>query len=89
MTVLDFAVKRPHTSGGGHTEYDTEGRDSKGNWHVKRRFTDFHTLRKIIQKRFPGVPVPLIPPKQTFGNKDQMFLLDRMFYLQRFLRKLA
>lgn len=33
--------------------------------------------------------MPLCPPKQTFGNKDPMFLQDRMFYLQRFMRKVS
>jgi sorting nexin-1/2 len=42
-----------------------------------------------LSKRFPGIPIPIVPPKKAIGNKDLTFVQDRTFYLQRFLRKLA
>ena len=33
--------------------------------------------------------IPLVPPKKAMGNKDVVFLQERRFYLERFLRKLA
>lgn len=33
--------------------------------------------------------IPLVPPKKAMGNKDAVFLQERRFYLERFLRKLA
>lgn len=42
-----------------------------------------------MSKRFPGIPIPIPPPKKAIGNKDLTFVQDRTFYLQRFLRKLA
>eukprot|EP00349_Pseudokeronopsis_sp_Brazil_P010769 CAMPEP_0202977490 /NCGR_PEP_ID=MMETSP1396-20130829/84278_1 /ASSEMBLY_ACC=CAM_ASM_000872 /TAXON_ID= /ORGANISM="Pseudokeronopsis sp., Strain Brazil" /LENGTH=287 /DNA_ID=CAMNT_0049716239 /DNA_START=131 /DNA_END=995 /DNA_ORIENTATION=+ len=33
--------------------------------------------------------IPKIPPKQAIGNKDMKFILDRRYYLERFLRKIA
>jgi hypothetical protein len=33
--------------------------------------------------------LPVLPEKQAFGNKEVLFLQDRTFYLQRYLRKMA
>jgi len=40
-------------------------------------------------KRWPGVPIPSLPPKRAIGNKDLVFVQDRTYYLQRFMRKVA
>ena len=35
------------------------------------------------------MPIPSIPPKQNFGNTDLVFIQQRRYYLERFLRGLA
>ena len=85
---FNFSVKNPQDNGG-HITYDTRGKDRQGNWEAKRRYNDFFELHEMLTKRFPGIPIPIVPPKKAIGNKDLTFIQDRTFYLQRFLRKLA
>jgi sorting nexin-1/2 len=33
--------------------------------------------------------IPKVPPKKAIGNKDMRFILERRYYLERFLRKLS
>lgn len=84
----EFSVRNPHDAGG-FTAYDCKGKDKQGLWEGKRRYNEFYELHDTLQKRFPGVPIPCIPPKKAFNNKDLVFVQDRTFYLQRFLRKIA
>jgi hypothetical protein len=85
---FDYSVKNPQDNGG-HIAYEVRGKDRLGAWDCKRRYNEFFLLHEILTKRFPGVPIPLVPPKQAIGNKDNTFIQDRTFYLQRFLRKLS
>ena len=85
---FNYSVKNPHDNGG-HIVYDVKGKDRSGPWDCKRRYNEFFLLHEILQKRFPGIPIPLVPPKKAIGNKDNTFVQDRTFYLQRFLRKLS
>ena len=39
--------------------------------------------------RWPGIPIPSIPPKKAIGNKDLKFINERRFYLERFLKKMS
>ncbi len=39
--------------------------------------------------RWPGMFIPRVPPKQAIGNKDMKFIIERRYYLERFLRKIA
>ena len=87
-TDVEFWVKNPQDNGG-HVTYEVRGRDEIGIWEVKRRYNCFYYLREVLCKRFPAIPIPLVPPKKAIGNKDVYFLQDRTFYLQRFIRKLA
>lgn len=77
---FNYSVKNPHDNGG-HIVYDVRGKDRQGPWEGNRRYNEFFLLHEIIQKRFPGIPIPCIPPKQAIGNKDNTFLQDRTFYL--------
>jgi len=33
--------------------------------------------------------IPQIPKKKAIGNKDRVYLMERRFYLERFIRGLA
>lgn len=85
---INYSVKNPQDNGG-HIAYEVRGKDRQGAWDCKRRYNEFYLLHDILQKRFPGVPIPVIPPKKAIGNKDTTFVQDRTFYLQRFLRKIS
>lgn len=87
-TAFDFSVRNPQDSGG-HIVYEVTGKDKQGEWSVKRRYNEFYVLRDSLKQRFPSVPIPLVPPKKSLGNKDLVFLQERRYYLERFLRKLA
>ena len=65
------------------------GRDLQGEWECKRRYNEFYTLYDTLIKRWPGIVLPQCPPKKAMGNKDIIFLQERRFYLERFLRKLS
>ena len=84
----DYSVKNPQDQGG-HIVYDVRGKDKQGPWEGKRRYNEFYGLWEVLTKRWPGVPIPGIPPKKAIGNKDLTFIQDRTFYLQRFMRKVA
>lgn len=84
----DFSVKNPQDFGG-HIVYDVKGKDKQGPWEGKRRYSEFFELYSALVKRWPGVPIPGIPPKKAIGNKDLTFVQDRTYYLQRFMRKTA
>ena len=66
-----------------------KGKDLQGSWECKRRFNEFYLLQEALSKRWPGIVIPLCPPKKAVGNKDLVFLQERRFYLERFLRKMA
>lgn len=66
-----------------------KGRDNEGLWECKRRFNEFYILYETLHKRWPGIILPLCPPKKAVGNKDIIFLQERRFYLERFMRKIC
>ena len=73
----------------GHIVYNVRGKDQQGEWECKRRYNEFFLLQECLAKRWPSIVLPLVPPKKAVGNKDLIFLQERRFYLERFLRKLA
>lgn len=73
----------------GTTLYKLNGRDKEGLFEGQRRYNEFFLLREILLKRFPGLPVPTCPPKKSIGNTDIIFIQQRRYYLERFLRNLA
>lgn len=60
-----------------------------GNWDGERRYNEFFKLHSVLVARWPGVPIPTLPPKKAIGNKELKFLNERRFYLERFLKKMA
>ena len=88
QTEAKFRCINPQNKGG-HMVYNCYGEDEKGEWEGVRRYNNFFKLHEELQKRWPGVPIPNIPPKKTIGNKDVKFINERRFYLERFLKKMA
>ena len=85
---LQFSVTNPHDHSG-HIVYDVKGVDKKGPFDCQRRYNDFASLHDALMKRWPGIFIPQIPKKKAIGNKDRVYLMERRFYLERFLRNLA
>ncbi len=55
-------------------------------WCVRRRFSDFDWLRKILVKLFPRNLIPPIPGKKVGPRRfEQDFIEKRMMFLQKFL----
>lgn len=58
------------------------------NYVVRRRYSDFEWLRKILFTLYPGVPVrcwlkkiPPLPKKSYSGRFNEQFIMKRMRYL--------
>jgi len=73
----------------GHVVYVCRGTDAQGTWEGERRYKEFDKLYSVIEQRWPGVPLPMLPPKKAIGNKEIRFINERRFYLERFLKKLS
>jgi len=58
-------------------------------WEGDRRYNEFHKLHEKLDQRWPGIPLPMLPPKKAIGNKDIKFINERRFYLERFLKKMS
>lgn len=69
--------------------YTIKGRDNDGDFEGSRRYKDFDALRSYLVKNWPGIYIPFIPPKQSFGNKNEKFVENRMYFLNRFLKKIG
>ena len=88
QSAVEFTVRDPQDANG-HIVYVCKGIDLQGPWECMRRYNEFFTLHDALTKRWPGIVLPCVPPKKTMGNKDLVFLQERRFYLERFLRKLS
>jgi len=69
--------------------YSCKGVDNAGQWEGTKRYSEFHKLHEVLDSRWPGIPIPNLPPKKAIGNKDVKFINERRFYLERFLKKLS
>jgi sorting nexin-1/2 len=84
----EFQCINPQTKSG-HIVYTCRGSDANGFWEGERRFNEFYKLHAILEQRWPGVPIPILPPKKAIGNKEIKFINERRFYLERFLKKIS
>ncbi|OCF46000.1 hypothetical protein I317_00088 [Kwoniella heveanensis CBS 569] len=61
----------------------------KGSFSVLRRFSDFLWLFEVLTSNNPGVIVPPVPGKHTFGRFQDQFIETRRAALQRCLGKIT
>ncbi|GAB0088139.1 sorting nexin-13-like [Sergentomyia squamirostris] len=59
------------------------------SWHIYRRYSKFLELKKILQKKFPGLGKLPFPAKKTFQNTQRTVLEHRMNILNQFLREIC
>jgi len=61
----------------------------KERFEIYRRYSDFAVLRESLCDRFPGLYVPPIPSKKAIGNKEQVFVDERCFLLNMFIKQIS
>lgn len=72
-----------------HHVYRVKGRDHHGEFEVLRRFREFDTLRKVFFARFLGLYVPPIPEKKAVGKTEGIFVEERQFFLDKFMKEIS
>jgi sorting nexin-1/2 len=61
----------------------------KSSFSVLRRYSDFLWLYATLQMNNPGVVVPPVPEKNTFGRFDDTFVRQRRLALEKCIQKIA
>ena len=69
--------------------YKVAGKDSKGSFEGNRRYNEFFLLRQVMIVNWPGVFIPSTPSKKLVGNKDVKFIVERRYFLERFILQLS
>jgi len=46
-------------------------------------------LYEALFKRYPGLYIPPIPPKQNSGKSKALFIDERQYFLDEFLKKIC
>ena len=72
-----------------YVNYEIEGKINKKNFGLYRRYSEFAVYRKLLRKNWPGVFIPFLPPKKTYGNLDDTFIIMRRKFLQYFCNKIC
>ena len=72
-----------------YVNYELEGKIKKKNFTLYRRYSEFAVFRKLLRANWPGVFIPFLPPKKTYGNLDDTFILRRRKFLQNFCNKIC
>lgn len=70
---------------GAHVTYTIKGYDRQGEFEALRRYSEFHSFHNALVNRYPGLYIPPIPPKKAVGNTDMNFVIERRYFLDRFL----
>jgi hypothetical protein len=86
---LHFEVIKPCLINNKYVAYQVRGEDSLGSFESMRRYNEFFMLKNTISARWPGIYVPCIPPKKAVGNKDVLFIVERRYFLERFLKQIS
>ena len=85
--VAIWSVVNPQKSPkGDYIVYTVLGMDRSGKLEIQRRYSDFEVLRQTFVDRWPGLYIPPIPKKQSFGNKEQVIINERQFLLNLFIK---
>ena len=72
-----------------YVNYEIEGKMNKKSFALYRRYSEFAEYRKLLRKNWPGVFIPFLPPKKTYGNLDDTFIIMRRKFLQYFSNKIC
>jgi hypothetical protein len=81
-----FTCRSPCLVNGSYVAYLIVGKDRFGTFEGKRRYNEFFLIRKYLVKNWPGIYVPAVPDKKAFGNLEMAYILERRYFLERFLK---
>lgn len=84
----EFSVDKP-IKNADYFSYEVNGYDMRGKFQVRKRYSDFYTLRKALRERWPGYYIPAIPPKKALGNMEVDFIRSRLAHLDNFVKQLG
>ncbi|KAK0188967.1 hypothetical protein F5146DRAFT_1104361 [Armillaria mellea] len=95
--VFDISVDDPQKVGDpirSFTMYTVHTRTTsplyqKSSFSVLRRYSDFLWLYEQLSLNNPGVVVPPVPEKNTFGRFDDQFVRQRRLALEKCIQKIA
>lgn len=65
---------------------DIETRTSE--YQIARRYKDFDHFDLLLKELYPGVVLPELPPKKSFGTMDPHFITNRKLTLEKYLKEL-
>jgi hypothetical protein len=72
-----------------YVKYTLEGLYDNREFYVERRYKEFLAFRRLLCQNFPGVFIPPIPPKKSFGNLEEGFIKLRKKFLQHFFNRIC
>ena len=72
-----------------YVNYELEGKRKKKIFTLYRRYSEFAVYRKLLRCNWPGVFIPFLPPKKSYDNLDDTFILMRKKFLQYFCYKIC
>ena len=81
----NFGLMDPSLLNGKYVVYKVMGEDQNGNFEGNRRYNEFFLLRQVIVANWPGIYIPSTPSKKLVGNKDVRFIIERRYFLERFI----
>lgn len=82
----EFSVQRPVKESEDYISYEMSGYDAEGQFCIRKRYSDFDQLRRVLCKRWPGFYIPTIPPKKTIVSiytswkmNDTLSLYEKLY----------
>ena len=84
-----FTCRSPSLVNGKYVAYLIVGKDRFGTFEGKRRYNEFFLIRKYLITNWPGIYVPAVPEKKAFGNLEMAYILERRYFLERFLKQIS
>ena len=84
-----FGLMDPSLLNSKYVVYKVTGEDSHGLFEGNRRYNEFFLLRQVIVANWPGIYIPSTPSKKFVGNKDVRFIIERRYFLERFILQLS
>ena len=64
MRMLIIGSELRGTGTNKHIQYNIKGKDSIGEIDIFRRYREFDLFYEALFKRYPGLYIPPLPPKQ-------------------------
>lgn len=86
LQVENFTMKDGFSK---HQIYSIKGEDSLGPFEAFRTYSDFLTIRSLLQKNWPGCYVPPLPKNKMVGGNRGVEGEDKAKYLEEFCRGLT